>query len=250
MKNFLLITLISITLINNVYTQDKIKLYAIYTPSHEYMMNEFFLPSIKDDYDIILEKHDQQCQSGDFMSTGWLETMIHKVDVVIRGIKENWGKIFIHSDVDIQFFRPTQDLIQNYMADNDFAIQKNDKKGAICAGFFACRGNEKTLALWSEIRARLIDATKDPIKAKNENIHDQSILESLIRKSNPFNIKWTYLPPEFYVTKVVNAKYWAPGEKLIIPSNIVMHHANWTIGLENKIALLSYVKENVNLVEA
>jgi len=141
MKKILLITLISIALISNAYSQDKIKLYTIYTPSHEYMMNEFFLPSIQDDYEIIVEKHNQECQSGNFISAGWLETMIHKVDVVIRGIKENWGQIFIHSDVDIQFFRPTQDLIEKYMIGNDIAIQKNNKSGEICAGFFACRGN-------------------------------------------------------------------------------------------------------------
>ena len=39
---------------------------------------------------------------------------------------------------------------------------------------------------------------------------------------------------------------WEPGCELNIPQDIVMHHANWTIGIENKIAQLQYVRDIVN----
>lgn len=242
--------------------QEKIKLYAMYTSSHEHMMNEFFLPSIQDDYDIIIEKHEQQCASGEYMANGWLETMIHKVDIVIRGIKENWNKVFIHSDVDIQFFRPTKDIILSCMEGNDIAIQAmNPIRYGVCAGFFACRGNEKTLNLWLKIRALLVKAMNGFIPFTEEDreedrkdksllgslveVHDQSILNSLINTSNPYNIKWCYLPEEFYGSYPIEGGRWVFGKKLNIPKNIIMHHATWTVGLENKQAMLAYVRDFV-----
>ncbi len=32
---------------------------------------------------------------------------------------------------------------------------------------------------------------------------------------------------------------------LIVPTNPIMHHANFTIGVKNKVAQLKYVKEKV-----
>jgi hypothetical protein len=195
---------------------------------------------------LIIEKHEQKCTSATYMELGWLETMVHKVDIVIRGIKENWNKIFIHSDVDIQFFRPTKDMILKYMAGNDIAIQKvHPAYNIACAGFFACRGNEKTLALWLKVRELLIEAMKDPVKAKARDIHDQSILNFLINQSNPYDIKWSYFPREFYGTEVIDGGRWTPGKEIDIPEKIVMHHAIWTTGLENKHALLTYVRDYV-----
>ena len=37
------------------FSYEKMKLYALYTPSHEILKNDFFLPSIQDDFDIIFE---------------------------------------------------------------------------------------------------------------------------------------------------------------------------------------------------
>ena len=53
----------------------RIKLYSFYTPSHKKMLDKYFLPSLKDDYEVILEKYDQRCSSGKFMSDGWVDTI-------------------------------------------------------------------------------------------------------------------------------------------------------------------------------
>ncbi|HEV2916851.1 MAG TPA: hypothetical protein VGW78_03830, partial [Candidatus Babeliales bacterium] len=131
----------------NITAQDKIKLYALYTPSHEILKDDFFLPSMQDDFDIIFEFCEQTCPSAQFMSEGWTDTTIRKVDLIIRAIQENWGSIFIFSDVDIQFFAPVQEKILTLMEGKDLVIQKNSPNGVLCTGFFACRGNEKTLQL-------------------------------------------------------------------------------------------------------
>ncbi len=219
---------------------EKIKLYAIYTPSHEILKDQFFLPSIQDDFDIVLESYDQICPNAAFMSEGWTDTTIRKVDLIIRAIHENWNdKIFIFSDVDIQFFLPIQDIIMMLMEGKDIIMQKNNPEGVLCTGFFACRGNEKTLQLWTDVKH---------IMETNKLQSDQISFNQCIKrhsKINPYNVVWNYLPDTFFGGGTLTGCTWYPGAFLPIPHNIMMHHANWTKGIQNKIAQLNYVKEVV-----
>src|SRR5579871_2072697 len=121
-----------------IAAQEKMKLYALYTPSHEQLKDQFFLPSIQDDFDIVFEFSEQTCSSAKFMDEGWTDTTIRKVDLIIRAIEENWGSIFIFSDVDIQFFSPIKATILKLMKNKDLMIQKNSPNGVLCSGFFAC----------------------------------------------------------------------------------------------------------------
>ena len=240
-RNFLLIIsfLLSTSLNSN---QENIKLYAFYTPSHKVFVDEWFLPSMQDDYEIILECHEQKCWSGKFLKKGWLATMLKKVDLIIRGIQENCGEIFIHSDVDIQFFAPTKELILHAMQNKDIVIQRNapDRwRNPLCAGFFACRGNEKTLKLWQMIRQFMITTGKN----------DQDGLNYFLRRSNHLAIRWGYLPDTFFCGGTFTAREWKPGKPLCIPKGIVLHHANWTIGIPNKIAQLHYVRNEVEQLQ-
>lgn len=219
--------------------QKKIKLYALYTPSHRTLKDSYFLPSIQDDFDVICEPAEQKCSSARFMDTGWTETTTAKVDLIIRAIHENWGNVFIFSDVDIQFFCPIQETILSLLKDNDLIIQKNSPNGVLCSGFFACKANEKTLTLWTDVRK---------IMEKNSSKSDQISLNQCIKrnsKKNPYGIKWDYLPDTFFGGGTLTGHEWHPGKKLPIPANIMMHHANWTKGIHNKIAQLKYVKQTV-----
>jgi len=248
----------------NVLTlfKPKIKLYSFYTPSHKKMLNEYFLPSLKDDYEIILEECDQQCRPATFMENGWMETMVKKVDLIIKGIRENWGRIFIHSDVDMQFFNKTEPAILKLIKNKDMAIQRESPSGTVCPGFLAIRGNEKTLRLWRKIRDRLISNAGK--KNDQDILNDILILENMLfpakvlRKlniksrsiyPNTYGVKWTYLPDTFFSTGISSGKLWYPGDKVDIPKDIVIHHANWTEGADNKIALLNEVRSKVDLGE-
>jgi len=63
---------------------------------------------------------------------------------------------------------------------------------------------------------------------------------------NPYGIRWNYLPRQFFGGGTLAGKAWKPGMVLQVPQDIVLHHANWTIGIENKIAQLKYVKNVVD----
>jgi len=217
---------------------EKMKLYAVYTPSHAILKDTFFLPSLQDDFDIIIEFHEQTCPSASFLSDGWTRTTIRKVDLIIRAIKENWGKVFIFSDVDIQFFAPIEGKIRSLMQEKDMLIQRNNPRGTLCSGFFALRANENTLHLWQDVKKYM----------ESTGLSDQVSLNKCIQRSNKQNkygVVWDYLPNTFFGGGTLTGRTWRKGTPLYVPKNVVIHHANYTKGIDNKIAQLLYVKNVV-----
>ncbi|MFH1358883.1 MAG: putative nucleotide-diphospho-sugar transferase [archaeon] len=226
---------------------DNLKLYTYYTPSHEILKNKFFLSSIIDNFDIIIKKFSQECGSAEYLSEGWRKTINNKIDMLIKAIKENWGGFFVFSDVDVQFFGKTKEILLEEVVDKDIVFQRDspigfgpDKKGILCTGFFMLRANENTLKLWEEVRK---------IRFSNPDfIGCQEALNYVISKKYIPGLRWGYLPNSFFSPGIFNGIHgwtWKPGIELNIPDNIVMHHANWTKGVENKIKQLEYVKKIV-----
>jgi len=255
------------------------KLYSFCTPSHVILKEKWFVPSLKDDYELVLRSFSQvggiEQQYGTFEFN---KTMLLKVELIIKAIEENWGNIFLYSDVDVQFFKPTKDIILKAIKGKDMVVHLDACAGILCPGFFAAMGNEKNLKLWQCIKTQLI---------KQYNRHDQDILNELLLdnasrfsvkvekifnlskdfidgfranfnqkkygiylgkvfRSNPFGIKWGYLPIEFFSPGIFLGKTWEPGMDFEVPKNIVLHHVNWTIGINNKLAQMEYVKNIVN----
>jgi hypothetical protein len=223
-------------------THEKIKIYSFYTPSHTLLVDTFFLPSVPADCQVKLSLYEQISPHGDFMEPGWNETMLFKIETIIKGIEENWGGFFIHADVDIQFFGPLTKIIALAIKNYDMLIQKDSPQGTLCAGFFVCKGNAKTLSLWKEIRAKLRD--KEYLQ-NDPYTNDQEELNELLFYSNPYELKWDYLPDSFFGAGLFTGTHWYKGDQLSLPKDIVMHHANYTSGIENKMAQLAYVKEQV-----
>lgn len=215
----------------------RLKLYAIFTPSHEILVNDWFLKTLQDDYDVVLTEHKQECASAEFMKSGWKKTTLHKVESWIQAVHDNWGSIFICSDVDIQFFQPTEPIIRKMLETNDLVIQKNHPNGSICSGFFACRANEKTLNLFNEMYH---------LMKKSHDKSDQNSMNYLIRSTNQFDITWDYLPDIFFAAGTLTGNYWQPGSKLSVPQNIILHHASHTTGIPSKIKQLEYVSTIVS----
>jgi len=245
----------------------KIKLYTFGSRSYRCIQEMYFEPSLQDDYEIIAEGYENQdyVEGAAYGTAEFNDAMILKTDLILRAIRENWGEIFIYSDVDVQFFRPTKDMVLKLMRGRDLVIQRDSPLGFVCAGFFAARGNRKNLRLWEKIRQRA---------AEDRTTNDQIILNDILWKragcipfgvkrvmdfwkrrsrshdrfesydffGNAFGVRWTYLPARFYSGGNVRHQHWNPGDRMDIPADIVMHHANWTYGIANKMAQLQYVR--------
>jgi len=229
------------------------KLYALYTPSHEIFKDRWFLPTLREAYELVLEKCEPYCPSGSFMSEGWMKVMSRRIDLILRAVDENPDRVFVVSDVDIQFFGPTRPAIERFMRGLDFAAQKDasdrlkarmpEMSGHLCAGFFACRGNEKTRRLWQDVRRYC---------EENPGRHDQHALNALLngfkarKRRNRYGIRWDYLPPSFFGPGPYLGKGdWHPGREFELPEKILLHHANWTKGIENKLRQLEHVRAKV-----
>lgn len=208
----------------------------IYTPSHYILRDQWFLPTLQDDFELVHHDLSQVCKSANFMEAGWLDLMHQRLDILIKAISENMGDIIVYSDVDIQFFRPFKDLIYPMMENKDLLVQRARPNGAICAGFYFCKCNEKTLKLHQNIKQYMIN---------HPGTNDQDGMNHWLRIKNIDNIQWGLLPNEFYNPGIYADKRWSPGDQLAIPKNIILHHACWTVGIENKIKQFEYIRSLV-----
>lgn len=221
------------------------KIYTCYTDSHKILLDKFFIPSVKEaPIDIIIKKFPQECPSAEYMQEGWIKTMIRKVEYHIKSCEENLNEAFLYADCDVQFFGDISPVAQEELSGCDIACQDDVHpyigRNTYCAGVFLCVGNNRTIKFWNDILNRLI-ALKP-----NEKYHDQDGLNQYINQLNH-----RFLSHKFYTVAQTTKKLWNNDSfDFAIPKNILVHHANWTHGVENKIKLLELVRnkyyENTN----
>lgn len=203
------------------------KIYTYYTESHRNMFENYFKKSVEG-LEIVATFGDQECRTGSYYQEGWKNTTMKKVDVFIKAVEENMNGIFIFSDVDIQFFGPIKQVLIDELEDYDIAIQ-NDYLGGLCSGFFICRGNERTL--------RMFQSMKNNHEIYNEDQHALNM--------NLNHCKVKVLSSRFWTFGAYQQQW--KGQNFDIPDNLLMHHSNWTEGIENKIRLLEIVRYKHNL---
>jgi len=212
------------------------KLYSIYTPSNVVLRDEWFLPTLMDDFKLDLKLLDVQ-GSEECMSPHWWWILSKKVDVVLDALDANVGGWFVYCDIDIQFFGELQPQLKEYLSEYVFLCQLSKPTGMLNPGFFAVKVNEQTMALWREVK-RLV---------WSDRCHDTAALNWLLRYDARFcNMRWIHLPVEFYSGTTLTGKRWEPGDYLPVPDPIVLHHACGTYGVASKIEQLRYVR---NVVE-
>jgi hypothetical protein len=210
------------------------KILTFYSDSHLDMYNNYFLSSYKkylSGHKLISKKIDQMSPTGEYESPGFDYTMLEKIRLIIENIDTSDDSLLVYSDCDVQFFRE----LEFEMGDNDILFQNDYFPENYCAGFFAARQNEKVLKFFREVHNRLVNSM-------DGRIHDQTVICSLF--SEGYNgIKKGMLPFNKYWTSAfsTNGKPWV-GQDLVVPGEIIAHHANFTVGIKNKIFLLEKVK--------
>ncbi|MBN1688564.1 MAG: hypothetical protein JW893_05650 [Candidatus Omnitrophica bacterium] len=253
--------------------RNRLKLYSLYTPSQKKIKDEWFLKTMRDDYEIFFEVCAVE-DGGAFVDPVGGPPVIQKVDLVIRAIQENWGNVFIFSDVDVQFFQPTEPILVPMMESLDWVMLRDSMDGRMCPGFFACRANEKTLAFWKDVRTYL-DRHLEETDEEALNHLWVSKSDGLMRLflyfgewgakipvgrkwisrlmvlgkpkwKNAYDIRWNFLPDTFLSLGILGHSAWKPGMMIKAPDKIVLHHANGIEpGLSHKLTCLRHVREIV-----
>ncbi len=195
----------------------KIKLYSFYNDDFS-KLKDRFTESIQDDYILILKKYPKE--RGALKIQDAKEIQLFKLRLLIDAIKENWSKIIIFSDIDIQFFGITETVILESMQNNDIAFQEQSG-GIKNIGFMAIQCNEKTLSLWEQ-------TCKEFERNKG---WDQEIVNEILR-DNANNIRWVYFPPQIWHTGSHN-----------LPSKILLHHATFCSGEKEKLNQMNVVRK-------
>jgi hypothetical protein len=212
-------------------------IYTHYSDSHRILYEEYFKPSLrslytKDELLIKYHYHDQFTKSGLFMENGWSDTMQHKLDVILNGIEECWGKQMIFSDVDIQFFRPFLSDLNEKLQDCDMVTQEDC--GTMCAGFIACNCNDNTRNLITTVKKNYRNMVNDQVALN----HFKHIVKyKLLSKTKYFTIG------NFFNNKD-GTHVWDNITDVNIPQDIILHHGNYVLGTDNKIRLMKYVRDN------
>lgn len=208
----------------------KLKLYTNYSPSHKVLYDNYFIKTLpENEFEVVLEECPQDCLSGNCWEAGWEESCIRKLKIVLNACKSNMGGAFVFSDVDVQFFGPVLNVLLEELGDLEIACQ-NDTGPTYCAGFFIAKANDNTLKLFEDM---LYKFEKDDQHCLNKYIH--------INK-----IKAKMLSSRFLTIGNLIYRVWNESiGDVYIPRNTLVHHANFTVGVENKIKLLNMVRKQL-----
>lgn len=205
------------------------KIYTMWTDSHEKLYKDFFLKYLPSELELVSIKEEQECPTGEFNSDGWQKSLKRKIDIFLKAVEENWGGYFIFSDCDIQFFGNIKNELILELADNDIACQ-HDTSGYFCSGFFICRANENTKNMFQAIKDNYGVYAKSPVG-------DQAGLNDKIHM-----VKNKLLSNRFWTVGMALHNRWT-NQDFSIDKSILMHHANWTVGVDSKYELLKKVRE-------
>ena len=213
------------------------KLLTFYSNSHLEIYTNYFLPSFKkhlaSSYELLVLNTEQLSPTGVWASPGFDVMMMEKIQWIIKNINLNDDSILVFSDCDVQFFGDLKFNLKN----NDIMFQ-NDYNSH-CAGFCICKQNLKTLNFF-----KLVEQEFKSLM--NGQIDDQAIINKIILQTTN-DIKIGLLDSDLYWTVANSTKgaVWSD-QPVVCPKTILMHHANWTIGIKNKIQLLQIVRDQIH----
>lgn len=211
-------------------------LHTLYSESHKVLFEKYFRPSIKDtDLCFIFDEVPQEAE-GTFLKDGWHTAMIRKFKLCEQ--LSSGGEQFIHSDSDVQFFKPVRNIAEEALKNVDLVFQHDGDKH-LCAGLFCANPSPRVSELFKVAQEVIRD----------RNIESQQALNLLLRtKDLPYDfsdIKYGYFPSTWWTHGAETMKVW-DGEDINPPIGIVAHHANWVYGVDAKIKLLEKVRTIVN----
>ena len=173
---------------------------------------------------------------GDFHTIGFFNSCLCKIQKIIQYLKAlDDGDCLIYLDSDICVTDDIVSIMILELKDCDAAFQQ-DSPNALCGGMFICRKNHRTLQLFQNILDELV---VNPEYYQNR-VYDQTALNEQLATNT---ITYKALSERFTTYGNIGEGIWNPNcAEFELPHNLVAFHANFTVGIDNKILLLNMVR--------
>lgn len=213
------------------------KVHAFYTPAHARLAEEHFLPSAIEHFG----RENVDCRllpdapEGDYGTPGFVSYAYARLSRYAE-ICHGAGGPLVLSDVDVRFYGDVPSDLEPYAegCDRDAWFQWDGPAG-YCTGF--------AYVVDRAAFARLCRVVQVVMRT-NPAMEDQQALQLVLaRRLTPFSAG--LLPACKYWTSGQRGRLWSPGDPLAPPPEILAHHANWTVGVPNKLAMLAEVRRLV-----
>jgi hypothetical protein len=207
------------------------RLLTYYTPSHAEMCRRFVLSRAWAFSEVRALEYPQTCPSAAFKQPGWNRCMDDKLDALLRLPLD--GEPTLYVDADVILFPGACQWAENYVRGMSFdQIAYSDDVVQWCAGVMLFRPTTKTRRWWELVAdmSRLLDQP------------DQDVIHALRTNARSLPVPMSVLP----ATKVANwatlghTSVWA-GERIQLPAGCCVWHANWCVGVEQKMDMLEHV---------
>lgn len=203
-----------------------------YTESHKELLENYFLPSIKLQYNfqILTNKGNQHSVDGDYNSAGFNETTRDKIQFLLESLDriEKFDAL-LFCDVDIVFFKDPTAYFKKY---EQFDIVFQNGYTEFNTGFFLIKHKDKVKELLKEI-----------VDKCHLYGNDQDAFNDLVKKTT---LKYTHFDNLIACPATYNGLNVWNGEEIKITNDPIAFHACWCSGVENKKKLLTKVQSEVN----
>lgn len=217
-----------------------IKVHALVTPSHATLLHDWFLRTLPAECQPVI--HERDAQPVQFASGEWHRVVGQKLEIVLDALATiDRDDFFVMSDVDVCFYNEIAGDLRSRMSDRDVLFQNNRptlsaSADNICSGFMVIRASPGSREFFERARD-VMQAADDPA------VGDQrACIETL--RAMPDLIRWGFLPITYWSPGDPRGR-WVPGMSLRPPEGLILHHANHTVGVENKVAQLRLVAASV-----
>lgn len=201
------------------------------TETHIYLLKDHFLDSLAFEeglHLVVARLKDSFCPSGKFGSEGWSKVCSEKMWSVYRATSSN-EEIIVYSDCDVRFYGKIKSDIEECLSELDIAFI-NEGNNTYGCGFFAFKNKPSVQGLLRDV-------------ARNSELHrdDQECLNVEIQNARNKVIRHGFLPERYWTHGKLQGRYTVDME-LNPPKDILVHHANFCVGIEDKIDLLYRVR--------
>ena len=231
------------------FTLPVMKVYACYSPSHLPLLQQHFKPSLPPDLEPVYRELPQE-GSGTYGTREFNLATRRKFEFVLDAIK-GATEPFLFSDVDVRFYGVQAGDLLRHLQGRDVVFQAEGGPptpdwgvlsiAPVCAGFFVVAPSQRAALFFEEVLKKIDDSHRDQ-EAVN--------LVLALTLTSDTSLKWGMLPASYYTVArrkdgwlPVLRENWDPGTPIWMPDIVLAHHANWTVGIENKLRLLDEVKD-------